>query len=45
MSERWWVIEGEFILSLLRRAHEGESPDLLYAEAYANSDTGRVEDE
>jgi hypothetical protein len=43
MTARWWVIEGEFLMSLLRRAHKGEDPDLLYAEAYANSDTEGID--
>jgi len=34
----WWTISGEELLRLLREAHEGADPDLLYAEAYANSD-------
>lgn len=41
MSRSWWVIEGEFLASLLRRAHEGEDPELLYVEAYSNSETER----
>jgi hypothetical protein len=34
----WWTISGEDLLAMLRRAYDGEDPDLLYAEAYANSD-------
>lgn len=34
----WWVVNGEALLALLRRAHDGEDPDLLYAEHYTNSD-------
>jgi len=34
----WWTISGEELLRLLREAHEGADPDLLYAEAYANSE-------
>jgi hypothetical protein len=37
-SYGWWVISGEFLIELLRRAQAGEDPDLLYAEAYANSE-------
>lgn len=33
----WWCIYGEELMKLLRRAHDGEDPDMLYAEAYANS--------
>lgn len=38
----WWTISGEDLLALLRRAHAGEEPDLLYAEAYANSHIERA---
>lgn len=34
----WWSISGEALLDLLRRAHGGEDPDLLYAEEYANAE-------
>jgi hypothetical protein len=34
----WWTISGEALLDLLRRCHDGEDPDLVYAEAYANCD-------
>lgn len=34
----WWAISGEHLLSALRRAADGEDPDMLYAELYANSD-------
>ena len=34
----WWTISGEAFLDALRRAHQGEDPDILYAEHYANSD-------
>lgn len=38
MSELgWWVIPGEALLDLLRRAHAGEDPDALYVEEYANA--------
>ena len=33
----WWNIAGSELLELLRRAHDGEDPDVIYAEAYANS--------
>lgn len=41
----WWAISGELLLDLLRRAHAGEDPDLLYVEAYANSDHEQVDGE
>lgn len=34
----WWCIAGEVLLAMLRRCAEGESPDLVYAEEYANAD-------
>ena len=34
----WHVIGGTHLLELLRRAHNGEDPDLLYAEAWANAE-------
>jgi hypothetical protein len=41
----WWVISGEDFLRDLRRVAEGENPDLVYAEAYANADIDRPEGE
>lgn len=40
----WWAISGEAILDMLRRAHAGEDPDLIYAEEYANSTHGEDDD-
>lgn len=34
----WWSISGDEILAMLRRVHDGEDPDLVYAEHYANSE-------
>lgn len=34
----WWAIQGEVLISMLRRCSAGEDPDLVYAEEYANSD-------
>lgn len=36
--EQWWTINGEDMLALIRRAHAGEDPDMLYLEAIANSE-------
>lgn len=41
----WWAISGDDLLILLRRAYAGEDPDLLYAEAYANSERSEDDDE
>lgn len=38
----YWVIAGEDFMEALRRAHEGEDPDVLYAEYYANSEPENV---
>jgi hypothetical protein len=43
MSLGWWSISGERLLELLRRAYDGEKPDLLYAEEYANAHIEKVE--
>lgn len=34
----WWTIAGSDLLAMLRRAHDGEDPDMVYAEEYANAD-------
>lgn len=33
----WWVISGEDLVAALHRVHEGEDPDLIYTELYANT--------
>ena len=35
----WFAISGEALLDSLRRVSEGENPDVIYAELYANSTT------
>jgi hypothetical protein len=40
----WWTISGEALLAMLRRVADGEDPDLVYAEEYANSDHVEVSD-
>lgn len=35
----WWVISGDELLQALHRVADGESPDLAYAELYANTQT------
>lgn len=37
----WWVVSGENLLDLLRRAHAGEDPEMLYIEEYVNSEHER----
>ncbi len=34
----WWTISGEAILEALRAVADGDSPDIVYAELYANSE-------
>ena len=34
----WWTISEERLLELLRRAHNGEDPDMIYASEYAHAD-------
>lgn len=41
----WWSLSGEVLLTMMRRAHLGEDPDILYAELYANSDICEHEEE
>jgi len=38
MPGAWWTIPEEAILDALRRAANGEDPDMIYAEMYANCD-------
>jgi hypothetical protein len=33
----WWTISEEALLNMLRRAHQGEEPELIYTEEYANA--------
>lgn len=39
----WWVIHGSALLDGLRRVADGDDPDVVYAELYANSDHERPE--
>lgn len=41
----WWTISGEELLRALRRCAGGESPDVVYAEMYANSHHERFEED
>jgi hypothetical protein len=34
----WWCISGEALLDMLKRVADGENPDLVFAEEYANSE-------
>ena len=38
-SEQWWTINGEDIMNALRQAHKGDSPDIVYLELIANSES------
>ena len=39
----WWAISGEALMDALHRVADGEDPDLIYAELYANSETEEAE--
>ena len=41
----WWVISGEALLDMLQQVADGETPDLVYAEHYANSSHDTPADE
>lgn len=43
MALGWWAISGEALLEMLRRVADGEDPDLVYAEEYANSEHEEVD--
>jgi hypothetical protein len=34
----WHVIRGDALLGVLRRCHDGEDPELVYAEIYVNGE-------
>lgn len=36
-EEQWWTLNGEDFMKAMRRAHNGEDPDLIYLEYIANS--------
>lgn len=41
----WHVISGELLLESLRRVAEGEDPDLVFAELWANAEHEHVEED
>ena len=43
-DDPWWVIRGSELLDLLRRCRAGEDPDLVYVEAYANTEQPEASD-
>jgi hypothetical protein len=34
----WWIIHGENLLTALHMVAQGDDPDLVYAELYANAE-------
>ncbi|HZA04374.1 MAG TPA: hypothetical protein VE617_07410 [Propionibacteriaceae bacterium] len=36
MTDSRWTLPGSELLDMLRRAYDGEDPDLIYTEAYVN---------
>jgi hypothetical protein len=37
-DSEWWTISGPALLRMLRRVAAGEDPEMVYVEAYVNSD-------
>ncbi len=40
----WWTISGEALLEALKAVAEGDDPDVVYAELYANSERKEAPD-
>ena len=40
----WWAIAGSELLAALHRVRDGDAPDIVYAELYANSETTKAGD-
>lgn len=38
MSLGWWTMSGEEFMAALRRVADGDDPEMVYAEWYANSE-------
>ena len=38
MARGWWSISGDDLFDMLVRASRGEDPEMIYMEAYANSE-------
>jgi hypothetical protein len=36
MSAVTWTVKGETLMSMLKRVHNGEDPEMVYMEGYAN---------
>lgn len=39
----WWVIHGADLMAALKRAHEGDKPEVVYLELIANSENREVQ--
>ena len=33
----WWTMSGKDLMAALKQAHDGETPEMVYMEMYANS--------
>lgn len=44
-ADQYWAINGQVLLDALNRAHDGDDPDIIYLELFANSDTVEIEEE
>lgn len=40
----WWTLSGDDLLRMLYRVSDGENPDMVYMEAYANGSIRRRRD-
>ncbi len=43
ITPTWWCMDSDILLTLLRRVADGEDPDMVYAEQYANADIEYVD--
>ncbi len=41
----WWAISGEALLEALKAVANGDDPDVVYAELYANSEREEASDD
>jgi hypothetical protein len=43
--DAWWVVHSHVLQDMLKRAHQGEDPELLYVELIANSEDHQDHDD
>ena len=44
-EKQWWAINGQVLLDALHQVRNGDDPDVVYLELFANSDTEEVGEE